>query len=84
MAKDTNKKSKTASKGKGLGSTTDNPRPVPPLQQTPDRGPIDPRHEPAMGDGEPGEIEDEDVEAKTSEKLEKDQEFIDSNNPSVK
>lgn len=49
----------------------DTPRPVPPHQQTPDRGPIDPKHEPAKGDGSP--IENPDVE---SEELEDTQEQI--------
>lgn len=46
-----------------MTKSTDNPRPVPPFQQTPDRGPIDPHHEPAKGDGEPGEAEEQEDES---------------------
>jgi hypothetical protein len=51
---------------------SDNPRPDPPFQQTPDRGPVDPHHEPAKGDGEPGEAPDvEDEDERTSDETAK-------------
>lgn len=52
-------------------ATPDTPRPVPPHQQTPDRGPIDPKHEPAKGDGEP--IEAPEATDTESEDLEESQ-----------
>ena len=54
-------------------ATPDTPRPVPPHQQTPDRGPIDPKHEPAKIDGGPIENPESDVEDEEAKKLEEEQ-----------
>ena len=59
-----------------MTKTPDTPRPVPPHQQTPDRGPIDPKHEPAKGDGEPGELENDDGLDAESKRLEEEQKQI--------